>query len=119
MTPSERARGPARSLVAMHTVLEEPPEGDDWTEADWLEWLDELPPDPETGRAHPLSRVASTAGGTVIGAAMLGLEQAIYGRRPEVEIVAEADGDGLDLGHLDLDANDPRRSRLTLPPDAP
>jgi hypothetical protein len=48
---------------------------------------------------------------------MLGLEQAIYGERAKVEIVAEADADGLDLGDLDLDLDDPAASRMILPRD--
>jgi hypothetical protein len=96
-------------------VFEQPPEDpDDWTEEQWREWLATAPPDPDTGRAHPLSRVRSSPSGTVLGAAMLGLEQAIYGERPKVEIVAEADADGLDLGDLDLDLDDPSASRMTV-----
>ncbi len=95
--------------------MEEPPEDpEDWTEEEWRAWLATAPPDPETGRAHPLSRVSASPSGTVLGAAMLGLEQAIYGERPKVEIVAEADADGLDLGDLDLDVDDPASSRMTL-----
>ena len=94
-------------------MLDEPPQDPhDWTEEQWREWLANAPPDPETGRAHPLTRAASSPSGAVLGAAMLGLEQAIYGERPKVEIVAEADADGLDLGDLD---DDPALSRLTLP----
>ncbi len=48
---------------------------------------------------------------------MLGLDQAIYGERPKVEIVAEADADGLDLGDIDLDLDDPTKSRMSLDPD--
>jgi hypothetical protein len=100
-------------------VFDDPPQDpDDWTEEEWREWLANAPPDPETGRAHPLSRVQRSAGGSVLGAAMFGLEQAIYGERPKVEIVAEADADGLDLGDIDLDLDDPSLSRLTLPPEA-
>lgn len=96
-------------------MLEEPPQDpDDWTEEQWRAWLAEAPPDPETGHAHPLTRLSSTAGGSVLGAAMFGLEQAIYGERPKVEIVAEADADGLDLGEVELDLEDPARSRLRL-----
>ncbi|HEX4867101.1 MAG TPA: hypothetical protein VFV32_05690 [Acidimicrobiales bacterium] len=99
----------------MVEVLDEPPEGaDDWTEEQWREWLAAAPPDPETGRAHPLTRAASSPSGTVLGAAMFGLERAIYGERPKVEVVAEADADGLDLGDLDLDADDPAASRISL-----
>lgn len=97
-------------------IDEEPPQDpDDWSEEQWLEWLAQAPQDPETGRAHPLTRAASTPGGTMLGAAMLGLEQAIYGERPKPEVVVVADADGLDLGDLDLDPDDPSESRLNLP----
>lgn len=96
----------------------EDPEGsDDWSEEEWRDWLARAPADPETGRAHPLTRAASSPSGVVLGAAMLGLEQAIYGERPKVEVVAEADADGLDLGDMDLDVDDPAASHLTLPPE--
>ena len=99
----------------MNVVLEEPPEDpDDWTEEQWLVWLAEAPLDPETGRAHPMSR-ARRAGGGVLAAAMLGLEQAIYGERPKAEIVVEADADGLDLPDGELVAEDPAASWLVLP----
>lgn len=102
----------------MTAVFDEPPQDpDDWTEEQWREWLAAAPPDPETGRAHPLSRARSSAGGAVLGAAMFGLEQAIYGERPKVEIVAEADADGLDVGDVELDLEDPASSRMVLPPD--
>ncbi len=52
--------------------------------------------------------------GRALAAGMLGLDEAIYGERPKVEIVAEADADGLDLGHVDLDLEDPARSRMTV-----
>ena len=101
------------------TVVEEPPEGwDDWTEDQWREWLANAPADPDTGKAHPLTRAARTAGGSVLAAAMLGLEQAIYGERPKAEIVAEADGEGLDDGDLELDLDNPAQSRISLDGDA-
>ncbi|MDP1821001.1 MAG: hypothetical protein Q8K58_14075 [Acidimicrobiales bacterium] len=99
----------------MDVLLEEPPEDPgDWTEEQWREWLTQAPPDPDTGRAHPLSRATSSSGGVALGAAMLGLQQAIYGDRPKVEIVAEVDADGLDLGHIELDDEDPGLSRVQL-----
>lgn len=55
--------------------------------------------------------------GRALAAGMLGLDQAIYGERPKVEIVAEADADGLDLGDVDLDLEDPARSHLTIEDD--
>lgn len=99
----------------MPSLLEEPPQDpDDWTEEEWRAWLAEAPADPETGHAHPLTRIRSSTGGALLGAAMFALERAIYGERPKVEIVAEASSDGLDLGDIELDGDDPARSRLRL-----
>ena len=56
--------------------------------------------------------------GRALAAGMLGLDEAIYGERPKVEIVAEADADGLDLGDVDLDLEDPSGSRITIEPEA-
>ena len=55
--------------------------------------------------------------GKALAAGMLGLDEAIYGERPKVEIVAEADADGLDLGDVDLDLEDPSASRMTIEAD--
>ncbi len=99
------------------TVVEEPPEdADDWTEEQWRAWLAAAPPDPDSGKAHPLTRAMRAPSGVVLGAAMLGLDQAIYGERPKVEIVAEVDGEGLDTGDIDLDLDDPAGSRIALDP---
>jgi hypothetical protein len=99
-------------------VAEEPPEGaDDWTEEQWREWLASAPPDPESGRAHPLTRATRSPSGSVLGAAMLGLEQAIYGERPKAEIVAEADANGSDEADIDLDESDPAASHITVTPE--
>ena len=99
-------------------MVDEPPQDpDDWSEEQWREWLAAAPPDPDTGRTHPLTRVQTSAGGSMLAAAMFGLEQAVFGERPKTEIVAEADADGLDLGDVELDVDDPSSSRLTLPPE--
>ena len=57
--------------------------------------------------------------GRALAAGMLGLDEAIYGEKPKVEIVAEADADGLDLGDVDLDMDDPSASRMTHRPRRP
>jgi trans-aconitate methyltransferase len=57
--------------------------------------------------------------GRALAAGMLGLDQAIYGEKPKVEIVAEVDADGLDLGDVDLDEDDPASSRIIVEPDTP
>jgi hypothetical protein len=99
-------------------VAEEPPEdADDWSEEQWREWLANAPPDPDTGKAHPLSRVVS--GGSVLGAAMTAVDEALFGERRKAEIVAEVPGDALDDGELELDLDDPARSRIALDGDPP
>jgi hypothetical protein len=102
----------------MSEVLDQEPPQDpeDWSEEQWREWLLAAPPDPDLGRSHPLSKVRHGSG-AVVAAAMFGLQEAIYGERPKVEIVAEADADGLDLGDIDLDLEHPEVSRLELPPE--
>ena len=70
---------------------------------------------PSTHRASIRDRLPPA--GRALAAGMLGLDQAIYGERPKVEIVAEADADGLDLGDVDLDLDDPPRSRMTIERD--
>ncbi|MEO7572040.1 MAG: class I SAM-dependent methyltransferase [Acidimicrobiales bacterium] len=67
--------------------------------------------------ARPSIRDRMGPGRQALAAGMLGLDQAIYGERPKVEIVAEADADGLDLGDIDLDLDDPTQSRMSLDPD--
>jgi hypothetical protein len=100
------------------SVAEQPPEGpDDWTEEQWLEFLEQVPQDPESGHAHPLTRATSSPSGVVLGAAMLGLDQAIYGERPKVEIVAEADANGADEGDLELDLDNPSSSHIRVTGD--
>ena len=75
-------------------------------------WLE---PDPAWDA--PRTSRPKAGGGAVMAAAMFGLEQAMYGERPKVEVVAEAESDGLDLGDIDLDLDDPTRSRITLQGD--
>ena len=75
-------------------------------------------PDPAFD-ARPSVQDRLPTAGRALAAGMLGLDQAIYGERPKVEIIAEADADGLDLGDIDLDLDDPAASRLTLDDDHP
>ena len=101
------------SIVAEEPEPEPPDDADDWTEEQWLEWLAALPADPETGRAHPLTRATHSPSGSVLGAAMLGLTQAIYGERPKAEVVVEADANGADEGDVEL-LDDPSASHVRI-----
>jgi hypothetical protein len=100
--------------------LAEPPDDpEEWTDEQWLAWLEATDPGdaPEAGprlaawRDHPV--------GSVLGAAMLGLRDAIYGRQDnEVTIVQEAAGDPPDddLHDIHLDPEHPERSEVVIRP---
>jgi len=101
-----------------------PADPEDWTDEEWLAWLEatdvdttaDLDPGPRLAawRTHPV--------GSVLGAAMLGLRDAIYGRQDdEVAIVQEAAGDppNDDLHDIRLDPDHPERSAVVLRPRPP
>jgi SAM-dependent methyltransferase len=75
-------------------------------------WTVILERDPDWDR--PRTSRPTTPGRAVLAAGMLGLDQAIYGERPKVQVVAEAEADGLDLGDVELDLDDPKASRIRL-----
>ncbi|HVC70626.1 MAG TPA: hypothetical protein VNC61_10285 [Acidimicrobiales bacterium] len=98
---------------------EPPANPEDWTDEQWLAWLDQtdadVADDSDAGprlaawRSHPV--------GGVLGAAMLGLRDAIYGRPDdEVAIVQEAAGDppNDDLHDIRLDPDHPERSEVVV-----
>jgi hypothetical protein len=92
-----------------------PPEDpEEWTDDQWITWLQETDqgPDPNIGsddnhRPARGQRMTRSAGGVVLGAAMTGLAQALYGPRDdEVAIIEEAPGEPHDDSievHLDPD----------------
>jgi hypothetical protein len=94
------------------------------------EWEPDLPDDPpdtpyEPGR-RPLPKIARSAAGEVLAAAMFGLRDALEGRPKEQEaIIVEAPGQPHDRDDflLELDFEHPERSRVILrrtdPPGAP
>ncbi len=99
-----------------------PDDPEDWTDEQWLEWLemtdpgDTIDPGPRLAawRSHPV--------GSVLGAAMLGLRDAIYGKPGEdIVIVQEAAGDppDSDLHDLRLDPDHPERSEVVVRPRPP
>lgn len=100
-------------------TAEPPRDPEDWTDEQWLAWLEATDPGEDTDpgprlgawRAHPV--------GSVLGAAMLGLHDAIYGRTDnEVAIVQEAGGDppDEDLHDIRLDLDHPERSEIIVRP---
>src|SRR4051794_29877697 len=99
--------------------MEEPPDDPDaWTHEQWIEWLDATDAeDPGEERPKPRPTVKST-GGVILGAAMTGLHNAIYGEENKPDIVIEAEADGKDDGmKIDLDPDDPTHSTVVLRPE--
>lgn len=100
-----------------------PADAEEWTDEQWLAWLEatdsESPPPPgprlAAWRHHPV--------GSVLGAAMLGLRDALYGRPDdEAAIIEIAGGEpvGDDLHDLHLDPDEPTRSHVVVRhPDPP
>jgi len=99
----------------------EPPEDqEDWSDEQWLAWLRRTDAVPGAEADGPTPRVTAKwrdrAGATVLGAAMLGLRDAIYGRKDEIVIVQEASGDPPDddRPQVYLDPEHPERSRVVV-----
>jgi hypothetical protein len=119
MSLSVRAPGAQRerSSTSVRTVepvdesaSEGPPsDPDDWTHEQWIEWLvktDVAGTEDVSPPVTSLGRLTHSAGGSVLGQAMLGMADALYGRqRNEIVIVAEGssqpDADKPFAVHLD------------------
>ncbi len=75
--------------------IEGPPaDPDDWTDEQWIEWLQKTDAPDAGDVARPvtaLGRLAHSSPGSVLGQAMLGMATAIYGRE-ETKVVIVADG---------------------------
>jgi hypothetical protein len=105
-------------------VTEPPTDPEDWTDEEWLAWLAEQ--DAAAGDAgdrddadEPLPPRERSLPAELLGGAMRGLAEALYGpRRRDVEIVSEAPGDPLDDDPLELhlDRDHPEESRAIIRP---
>src|SRR4051812_44641935 len=97
--------------------MDEPPDDPDaWTHEQWIAWLDATDTGP-VERASTPSTLKST-GGVILGAAMTGLHNAIYGEDNKPDVVIEAEADGKDDGmKIDLDPDDPTHSTVVLRPN--
>ena len=96
-----------------------PADPEEWTDDQWLAWLRATDAPTEAGArpVTPLGRGTHSPGGAVLGLAMLGMANAIYGRLDnEVVIVAEGDSepdkDAPFSVHLDPDH--PERSTVVF-----
>jgi hypothetical protein len=109
---------------AQATARSAPPDDpDDWTNEQWIAWLNETDADAIADRNNPpatvAGRVVHSSAGQVLGQTMIGLAQAIYGPRRRAPIVikasSEPDEDRAFSLHLDFDS--PEDSTVVLHPD--
>lgn len=98
-----------------------PADPDDWTDEQWIAWLKATDAEAELeSDSHPttqMGRAVHSSGGQVLGQAMLGMAQAIYGRKQDdVAIVAEgpSEPDEDEPFTLKLDPDHPERSTVTF-----
>ena len=101
-----------------------PPEDpDEWTDDQWIEWLkatDEgVQSEVATDGATTMGKITKSTTGQMIGQAMLGLAQAMYGK-PDDEVTIVVDGSS---GPADdepfavrLDHDNPERSAIIFRP---
>lgn len=117
--PNTTSRG-----VASPAVTDPPADPQDWSDEEWLDWLAEG--DAEAAAASgdapppPRSRPEHGAVATVMGAAMLGMAEAIYGPKDEAAEVVQASGrpgDDDDWLDLTLDPDHPEDSVAVVRPD--
>jgi hypothetical protein len=105
--------------------VEPPSDPNDWTDEQWLAWLMATDDAPLAETEEPISlvvqRIAQSTPGLVIGQAMLGMAQAIFGRQDdEIIIVVGANGETADEEPFSvrLDFNYPERSLVEFKHDS-
>jgi hypothetical protein len=108
----------------LHVVQDEPgtpPENaDEWSDQQWIDWLtatdDAAAPPGQAIPATRAGRVTHSAGGQLLGAAMIGLGRAIYGRQEDRPAVVVQSGEPDDEGPVSvhLDFEQPDRSYVLL-----
>jgi hypothetical protein len=120
--PSRRSRrGAGRYGGGVHAgpPVEPPDDPEAWTDEQWLSWLATLDDDDPAHEVHAprLARWRDRPSTHVLGAAMLGLRDAIYGRpNEEVIVVRDASGDPPDGDEpvVHLDPEYPERSEVVV-----
>ena len=99
----------------MHQEPETPPaDADEWSDQQWIDWLKKTDADASTDVQETptttLGQIAHSTGGQLVGNAMMGLAQALYGQQPQKPaIVAETGEPGTDEPlevHVDVDHPD-------------
>ena len=102
------------TLQEMADPLVPPDDPDEWSHEQWCDWLQAAEAEADEEAPRPPRRAG--LGGSAMGAAMLGLQQAMYGKVARPEMVVEAEADGHDDGLVLLDPDDPSRSVITVDP---
>lgn len=102
---------------------EPPSDPESWSDDQWLTWLRATDADaPDAPPRTLTSRVARSAGGQVLGEAMRGLANAMYGvKDEELVIVSEASGQPHDdeTFTVHLDPEHPERSTAVFTGESP
>lgn len=100
---------------------EPPADPEDWTDEQWLVWLNatdgEAPVEEHPRPTTRLGLITRSTGGHLLGQAMLGMANVIYGRKDdEVVIVAEGNSEPEtdDPVTLHLDPDHPERSSVVF-----
>lgn len=111
---------PGRPSAPDPATAEVPPRNaEDWTDEQWLSWLRATDDPGPTPTAPPVARrrLSESAGGQILGQAMMGLAQGMYGRNDEeVVVVSDAPGDPPDDEDVTvrLDPEHPEHSTVVV-----
>lgn len=109
----------------MEREFESPPaDADEWSNEQWIKWLEATDEaavgSVDAAPAAAPAPLARSTGGQVIGNAMIGLAQALYGRqKPRPVIVVERGEPEDDLLELHLDFDHPEDSYVVLREEPP
>ena len=118
----------ATSTVGAGTVktvsdVAPPDDPDEWTDDQWIEWLkatDERDDDVAGRPTTAARRISQSTPGQMIGQAMMGMAQAIYGKQnDDIVIVVDSAGQPGDDEpfSVHLDPEHPERSSIDFRPD--
>lgn len=101
-----------------------PQDAESWTDEQWISWL-QATDDPDAQDMHDVGRRRHWSRGrsaSMLGAAMLGLHEVIYGPRDDqIVVVVDAGGEppGDDLPEVHLDRDHPERSEVIVRREPP
>ena len=91
-----------------------PEDAENWSDEEWISWLDSTDDDGASQPYVPTAPKKRSIGSQMLGAAMLGLHEMMYGRREDRQVqIATAPGppDDEDMT-ITLDPDDPSKSEV-------